>query len=76
MPVSCALGQACGLKTRSALGRSSLSPSAGQLGECRPRPLPLQSGPGLSCPSCSRHNTLEINGSRPLSQDLCNLTTG
>ena len=27
-----------------ALGRSSLSPSTGQLGECRPHPLPLQSG--------------------------------
>ena len=52
--------------------RGGLSPSAGQLGECRPHPLPRRAGRVVSCQSCSRHSTGNSRESRPLSQDFCN----
>ena len=72
MPAICVLDPACGQNTKSCPGkRGGLPPSAGQLGECRPRPLPLRSQaryllPVLfNTPASGNFNML-----RPTSQDF------
>lgn len=70
-PVSRA-GRASGLNTRVPPGEErrlvALCGPTGRMQACR-------AGRGLSCPSCpscSRHNTVEVNRARPLCQDFCN----
>ena len=72
MPAICVLDPACGQNTKFRPGkRGGSPPSAGQLGECRPHPLPLRSQPRFLLPVLfNAPASGNVNMLRPKSQDF------